>query len=168
MNYYLYYSYEPFGRGYIGSRACRCLPEEDIKYFGSFTDKTFKPTEKIIINKNYKTREELLKDETLLHEFFQVDKNPQFANKAKQTSKRFYYVASPDDAKRWGKITLETKTGIYGLSEEKLKESRSKGAKITNAQKWQCTETGFVSNAGALSCYQKKHGIDVSKRKRIL
>jgi hypothetical protein len=45
-NYYVYYSYELWGRGYIGKRECMCLPEEDVKYFGSFTDKTFEPTEK--------------------------------------------------------------------------------------------------------------------------
>ena len=31
--HYVYYSYEEYGRGYIGSRTCRCLPEEDINYF---------------------------------------------------------------------------------------------------------------------------------------
>jgi len=49
--FYVYYSYEPWGRGYIGKRECWCLPEEDTKYFGSFRDKTFKPTEKIISEK---------------------------------------------------------------------------------------------------------------------
>ena len=49
--FYVYYSYEEFGRGYIGSRICKCLPEEDIKYFGSYKDKTFNPTEKIILEK---------------------------------------------------------------------------------------------------------------------
>jgi hypothetical protein len=34
--YYTYYSYEEYGRGYFGSRSCKCLPEEDTKYFGSF------------------------------------------------------------------------------------------------------------------------------------
>jgi hypothetical protein len=44
--YYTYYSYEEWGRGYIGSRGCKCLPEEDIKYFGSFSDKTFQTNSK--------------------------------------------------------------------------------------------------------------------------
>jgi len=26
--HYTYYSYEEWGRGYFGSRTCRCLPEE--------------------------------------------------------------------------------------------------------------------------------------------
>ena len=49
--FYVYYSYEPWGRGYIGKRECWCLPEEDVKYFGSYRDKTFKPTEKIIFSR---------------------------------------------------------------------------------------------------------------------
>jgi hypothetical protein len=36
--HYVYYSYEEYGRGYIGSRSCSCLPQEDRNYFGSFTD----------------------------------------------------------------------------------------------------------------------------------
>ena len=37
--HYTYYSYQEWGMGYFGSRSCECLPEEDIKYFGSFSDK---------------------------------------------------------------------------------------------------------------------------------
>jgi len=47
-HFYVYYSYEEYGRGYIGKRECKYLPEEDVNYFGSFKDKTFKPTQKII------------------------------------------------------------------------------------------------------------------------
>jgi len=100
MNYlkyfYVYYSYEPWGRGYIGKRECECLPEEDVKYFGSYRDKTFKPTEKIILE-TYETLEDVLQAEILLHEFYQVDKNPHFANRAKATSTAFYYSASGKD-----------------------------------------------------------------------
>ena len=55
-NHYTYYSYEEWGRGYFGSRSCDCLPEEDINYFGSFKDKNFKPTQKIILKDDYETR----------------------------------------------------------------------------------------------------------------
>ena len=43
-----------------------------------------------------------------------------------------------------------------------------KGSATTNAQKWQCLETGFITNPGGLSRYQKKRGIDTSLRVRIL
>ncbi len=89
-NFYVYYSYEEWGRGYIGRRECLCLPVEDVKYFGSFKDKTFNPTQKIILA-TFKTREEAVASEIALHEFFQVDVNPHFANKAKQTSVGFSY-----------------------------------------------------------------------------
>ena len=84
MYYYTYYTYEEWGRGYIGCRGSKVQPEQDIKYMGSFTDKTFKPTQKIILHE-YNTREEALTDEILLQRFFTVASNPHFANKSYQT-----------------------------------------------------------------------------------
>ena len=91
--------------------------------------------------------------------------------------------------KKWGKIHKENKTGIFGLTPEQKTEYSKKGSaknkengiaifaltkeqlsnqgKKTNAQKWMCLETGYVTNPGALSTYQKKRGIDTSKRQRI-
>ena len=86
-HHYVYYSYEDFGRGYIGCRTCNCLPEED-KYFGSFYDKTFNPTNKIILEA-YDTREEALNAEIKLHQFYDVARNSHFANQSKQTSTGF-------------------------------------------------------------------------------
>jgi hypothetical protein len=90
-HFYVYYSYEEYGRGYIGKRECYCLPEEDVKYFGSYRDKTFYPTQKIILE-TFDTLEDALEAECVLHDFYEVDKNPHFANMAKQTSKKFYYI----------------------------------------------------------------------------
>jgi hypothetical protein len=81
--FYVYYSYEPWGRGYIGKRECWCLPEEDVKYFGSFTDKAFKPTEKIILE-IFDTRKEAYATEIILHNFYDVANNPHFANRTNQ------------------------------------------------------------------------------------
>ena len=89
--HYTYYSYEEWGMGYFGSRSCDCLPEEDINYFGSFRDKNFHPTQKIILKDDYQTREETIVDEIILHQFYEVGKNPHFANRAKQTSKKFIF-----------------------------------------------------------------------------
>jgi hypothetical protein len=91
--YYVYYSYEEWGRGYIGYRGCNCLPEEDVKYFGSFTDKTFKPTQKNILQ-TFNTEKEALEAEIILHSFYKVDINPHFANQAKQTSTKFSFNAT--------------------------------------------------------------------------
>jgi hypothetical protein len=90
MNHYVYYSYEEWGPGYLGCRSCKCDPEEDTAYFGSFSDTNFKPTQKIVL-KTFETRKEALEAEVLLHSFFDVAKNPHFANRAKQTSSGFYY-----------------------------------------------------------------------------
>jgi len=100
--YYTYYSYEEWGRGYIGSRGCYCLPEEDIRYFGSFRDKTFKPTQKIILKDDYATREEAYVDEIILHDFYDVGNNPHFANRAKATSTGFsvYGITRSEEHKR--------------------------------------------------------------------
>ena len=89
-HFYVYYSYEEYGRGYIGKRECKCLPEEDVSYFGSFKDKTFNPTQKIILE-TFESVEEALESECVLHDFYEVDKNPHFVNKAKQSSSGFYY-----------------------------------------------------------------------------
>jgi molybdopterin converting factor small subunit len=84
--FYVYYSYEPWGRGYIGKRECFCLPEEDVKYFGSFYDKTFKPTEKIILQ-TFDTLDEVYEAEIILHNFYNVKDNLHFVNKSNQNAK---------------------------------------------------------------------------------
>ena len=91
--HYTYYSYEEWGMGYFGSRSCECLPEEDVEYFGSFKDKNFKPTQKIILKDDYPTRVEAIEDEVILHDYYDVDINPHFANKSKQKTTGFYYSA---------------------------------------------------------------------------
>lgn len=274
--HYTYYSYEEWGRGYFGSRSCYCLPEEDVDYLGSYTDKTFNPTHKIILKDNYITRPEAIFDEIILHDFYDVANNPHFANKAKATSTGFYVAG--EDAVRNGKMggrigglisyenklgfhsiskeerkrcsskggkkadknKRENKTGFYGMSTEqriengrksglktkenntgifsippekrseisretgiKMKklglgihgrtkeqmtedgrtgakrqeelgigmfspEKRSEGGKKVCAQRWQCTETGFITNPGNLTKYQRARGIDTSKRIRIM
>jgi ethanolamine utilization microcompartment shell protein EutS len=79
--------------------------------------------------------------------------------------------------------------GIFGLTKEQMTEYRKMGAqkvkelgvsiyaltpeerseisKKVAYQKWKCLETGFVANAGNLTQYQRKRGIDTSKRVRI-
>jgi general stress protein YciG len=248
--YYTYYSYEEWGRGYFGSRGCKCLPEEDVKYFGSSKDKTFKPKHKIILKSDYATRAEAYTDEIILQEYYKVVENPHFANKSYQTSTKFYlptekakelgvgfYSLTPEQriengkkgGSKGGKVQYENKIGIHGLSfeersrrskeiglkhkenktgicgrsKEKMSEdgrkagkkaveinkkngtsfwdtklqselgkrggsiSGKKNAKILNSQKWMCTETGFITNPGSLSRYQRARGIDTSKRERI-
>ena len=87
--YYTYWSYEPFGRCYIGYRKCpdNCTPETD-DYLGSYTDKTFKPTHKLVLSVFDKPADAIA-DEISLHLAFDVACAPHFANRAKQTSTGF-------------------------------------------------------------------------------
>lgn len=66
-----------------------------------------------------------------------------------------------------GKRNKENKIGIFGMTKEQKSEAGKRGAKKTSSQKWMCLETGFITTPGALGGYQKKRGIDPSKRKRI-
>ena len=88
---YVYYSYEPWGRGYIGVKF-NSNPEDD-NYYGTFYDKSFKPTEKIVLG-IFNTRGEALAAEVALHEFFTVDSNPHFANQSRQLTTKFTYDAT--------------------------------------------------------------------------
>jgi hypothetical protein len=128
--YYTYYSYEEYGRGYFGSRGCKCLPEKDVKYFGSFKDKTFRPTQKIILKDDYATREEAIVDEIILHDYYDVANNPHFANKAKQTSTKFSYIMSKEEAIKGGERAKELGVGIHSLTKEELREIGKKAGKI--------------------------------------
>jgi hypothetical protein len=70
---------------------------------------------------------------------------------------------TPEKRKKINQKAYENKTGIHAFATEQRREI----AKKTSSQKWICLETGHITNAGALTRYQKKRGIDTSKRKRI-
>jgi hypothetical protein len=110
--HYVYHSYEEWGRDYIGVRSCNCLPEEDTKYFGSFKDKTFSPTEKTILFV-CETRKEAAEIEIELHDFFDVAVNPKFANQAKATSTKFDTtgVTAGPRTKEWKQAQSERVSG---------------------------------------------------------
>jgi len=196
--HYTYYSYEEFGRGYVGKRSCDCLPEEDVKYFGSYTDKTFNPTQKIILE-TYDTEKEALADEIKIQHFFNVVENSHFANKVYQTSTKFRgtsettrkanasrtpeqrsEISRKGNASRTPEQRSEiSRKGRANMTPEQRSEISRKGrANMTPEQrseavrkaalmKWQCTVTGFITNAGNLARYQKARGIDTSNRIRI-
>jgi hypothetical protein len=71
------------------------------------------------------------------------------------------------DSKKGGQRAKELGLGIHGLTPEQQTQRSKKAAQITTAQKWECLETGFITNAGCLSQYQRARGIDTSKRKRL-
>jgi hypothetical protein len=229
-SHYTYYSYEEFGRGYIGKRSCKCKPEEDVTYFGSYSDETFKPTQKIVLE-TYDTSEQAIDDEIKIQRFFEVVENPHFVNQVYQTSNKFqpnsetarkaYASRTPERRseairkalisytperrsevarKRYANMTSEqrseiarkaqasrtpeqrsesTRKGNASRTPEKRSESakkreasktpeqRSESTRKAASAKFQCTETGFITNGSGLSRYQKKRGIDTSKRIRL-
>jgi len=145
--HYVYYSYEEWGMGYIGSRSCKGLPEEDVKYFGSFKDKNFKPTQKIILKSDYATREEAYADEIILQEYYKVVENPHFANRSYQTSTGFSQKGKSAHNKG-KKMSLEQRQKLSlickgrKVSEEaKKKISKAiKGRKLTEDHKRKIAE----------------------------
>lgn len=170
--HYVYYSYEEWGRGYIGVRTAPAgiSPEED-EYMGSFSDKTFNPTSKIIIA-TFETREEANQTEIDLHDFFDVACNPHFANKAKATSSGFCVVGNKlsEEAKarirvkntgkepgNKGKICYNNgKNCIYLECWEKPPEGYSKGGlpiSEEHAKKIKESQKGEKSKRTGQKCY---------------
>jgi len=150
--HYVYKSFEEKGREYIGCRSCDCLPEEDTKYFGSFRDKTFNPTEKTILFV-CETREEAAEIEIELHNFFDVAVNPQFANRSKATSTGFSTAGTilGPPSEEWKQAQSERMSGEknpnYGnrwKRSEEWKKERSQnymGEKNPNyGNRWSWTE----------------------------
>jgi hypothetical protein len=113
--HYTYYSYEEFGRGYIGKRSCKCFPEEDVKYFGSYKDKTFKPTQKIILE-TYDTSEQVAKAEEILHAFYDVKANPHFVNQ---------HNANGNFRMLWDDLTTDKKNEINKKRSKRVKNIMS-------------------------------------------
>jgi hypothetical protein len=154
--HYVYYSFEEWGRGYIGSRSCDCLPEEDTDYFGSFTDPGFNPTRKIILRSDYETRKEANKDEVALHDFFDVAKNPHFANKAKQTSEKFSTQGVPHSLEARGKI----RASHMGM---RMSEGTKKKIGISNTGKPRSEETRQKIRKALLGENSPKYGTTTSQ-----
>jgi hypothetical protein len=130
--HYVYYSYEEYGKGYIGSRTCKCFPTEDVNYFGSFKDKSFKPTQKIILKDDYSTREEAYIDEIILQEYYRVVENLHFANRAYQTSTKFFYVPTKNSSKKRKPMSEEQKIKLSNIA---------KGKKISEKQRQIISQT---------------------------
>jgi hypothetical protein len=76
-----------------------------------------------------------------------------------------------ENGKKGGEKAKELGLGIHAQTTEQRKEFGRMGGsisgKIVAARKYICLETGFVANAGNLTKYQRKRGIDTTKRRRI-
>jgi len=65
--------------------------------------------------------------------------------------------------KRGGKRCYEQRKGMFSLT----KEEKSEIAKNTINKRWKCTETGFISTVAGITKFQKRRGIDASKREPV-
>jgi len=75
---------------------------------------------------------------------------------------------------REGKSTGGKIGGKNGSRDDKVRagrngnrEGKSSGGKISSSQKWKCLVTGFVTNPGNLTRYQRAKGIDTNQRIRV-
>jgi general stress protein YciG len=114
------------------------------------------------------------------------------SKKSKELGIGIFSLTPEQKTNRSKKVSLknkENKVGLFSLTtEEKIeygkigglkskelglgahsrtKEERIETGKKVASQKWKCTETGFISNAGNVTKYQRKRGIDTSKRIKI-
>jgi hypothetical protein len=97
-------------------------PETD-GYYGSYHDKSFMPTSKIVLAE-FDTPGEALEAEIALHNFFEVDKNPHFANQVRQTSTGFI---SLHKHKEWRRKISEAHKGKKLSPESIAKRQATRG-----------------------------------------
>jgi hypothetical protein len=70
--------------------------------------------------------------------------------------------------KRQANKTPEQRSdAIRKANASRTPEQRKESTRKARSQKFQCTETGFITNAGSLSRYQRARGIDTSNRVRL-
>jgi len=112
---------------YYGCRSSEIHPSLDLgrKYFSSSKDKEFlqeqeknKEHFKYKVIRIFQTREDALSFEIKLHTKFNVDKNPSFYNRAKQTTVGFYYT------NKGAKFSKETREKMSIKSRNKSESCR--------------------------------------------
>lgn len=85
----------------------------------------------------------------------------------KGRSQTFKDKYDKESARELGLNLHREKRGIHAQThEDKVKHGRN-GGKKSASQRWMCLETGYVSNAGPLTVYQRNRGIDTTKRKKL-
>jgi hypothetical protein len=101
--------------------------------------------------------------------------NGRKSGKIQYKNKIGIHALTTNQRKQNGKKSYQLGMGIASLNKDEMSKNGRKGGKIggkisgknVGNQKWECLETGYISNPGGLSRYQKARGIDTTKRKRI-
>lgn len=168
---YVYYSYEEWGRGYIGVR--KRDAEGDDSYFGSFRDKTFKPTHKIVLAE-FDDYKDALQAEVDLHKFFDVGRNPHFANIARSTSVGFSLMGvkqSDETRQKIGERVLaswcepEVRERHSEAAKESWTEERRKTASETQ-RTWWTDERKAVLSEQVSERNRKRKGVEASAQRK--
>lgn len=177
--HYVYYSYESWGRGYIGKRSCKCLPKDDVRYFGSFKDSSFKPDQKIILQV-FETEKEALEAEIYLHNFYEVDINTHFVNKARQRTLGFSFRAAGEKNTKFRRVLwFHNVFGTENLSASELIEkfpeqvlnqghlSEVSMGKRSEHRGWTLFGSKIKTRGSQRHWYHPEHGIylNISNRK---
>jgi len=147
----MYYTYEivkiSTQERYVGSRTCKGSSQSDLgkRYFSSSTNLGFIREQKnnplnflYIVLKEFDKYSDMLEHEIYLHKYNEVEKNPSFINKARQTSTAFYYDGltgvTGEDHPRYGKKdSIETKKQKSISASARAKPSEATRAKIAKA-----------------------------------
>lgn len=149
------------GKYYYGKRSSKIPPKDDlgIRYFSSSTDKEFLIDQKVNadrykykIVRKFKTSEEAIAFEVILHSKFNVSINQKFYNKAKQTSIGFDTTGI--------KYTDERRREISNLSKGRVMSEETK-EKIRQSKKLLSVESRYAMGKGN----RGKHLSDATKQK---
>ena len=149
MYHILYNSFEEFpgGRDYIGAHSTKNLYDG---YLGSFTDRSFKPTAKIIIS-FHPDRKSLLRAEINFQRMLKVVEDPQYANRAYQTSDGFSIFGLAGIIRRGGKWSEEAKERRRGEGNPNYGNSCTPEVKLIMSVKKQGENNPMYGKSGELS-----------------
>ena len=151
MYHTAYNSYEscPGGRDYIGKHSAE-TPYDDYK--GSFTDPDFDPDSRITMAYS-KTAEGAQWFEINFHNVFDVARDPQFANRAKQTAKRFDRTGVPNTPEHNKRISDAQK----GLQAGEKNPNYGKPRKTETKQKIRDSKIGIPMSEEARKNMSESH-----------
>lgn len=152
------------GKSYIGARSCNCKPEEDIEYMGSskkYLDKAIEKEGLQNFDKHilayWATRKEAIEHEILLHDIFDVGRNPVFYNGAKQTSTGFDSTGIPHISPKLScsvcGLIGQTSNIVRWHNENCGKEIDTTGMHKPRKTKLTCDRCGFTGASGNMKRY---------------
>ena len=108
-----------------------------------------------------------------------LSENGRKNSKSLMEKKRGIHGATPEQRSAWNKVngskgapaagrsTFEKGVGLFAMSEEDKTCRNKKGASVINSIQWMCLETGHISTSGPLTKWQRKRGINPSRRVRL-